>query len=614
MRRKFNPSSRGFTIVEISVVIGLLATLIAIAVPFALDSFEESKRTGAKATMKVLNEAAQRAKLEGLSGAGTEGSDKVAALNWYFDQSLVPNVPEANIEPLFYLSGRWGIKALPDDPAEVLAMVTPYQPTPAEAWAAMQLQWGTDPESVARGVGYYGTPSVEAMLAAYGVTSPEEMATKLGYASVEAMLAAYLPGSWSSDLSMENLARRFRYVVPGSALPDLLAKTGYSTIEDFALNYNNGQYSQPRYPSLSNDEVLELSARMGEFSPEVYDFLSKNNRISPESLVFLQSGIVNNYIDGKINSWSNSQLQDTQFNILKQMATSQRNPYLSQMDFSGIDLAGRDIRNAVLRGSNIAGAEVAKASNIIHADISGLDFAGANFSGLNMVGVKIRGATNFDGSMLNGTTDVASTVLEGLDLSNWTTVPFVTDWTRISSLANSKVNDTIMNHYISRLTNLTGVDLGFWRPTGVFATNFVGVTNFAGSQIQGHIYWAPSMGTVDMSGYQFQGRVISGDFSKVTGMTGSDLNKLASMYHDNIFPINLSGRDLVGWQPTYNITRANLSNTKNISATNLATATAIRGVNLLGTGITRDQLVMALGEKYGTEGFTPEDLDTIRFN
>lgn len=96
------------------------------------------------------------------------------------------------------------------------------------------------------------------------------------------------------------------------------------------------------------------------------------------------------------------------------------------------------------------------------------------------------------------------------------------------------------------------------------------------------------------------------------GFTGTDLNRLTNA-GPGFWGVNLTGQNLSGWQPTYNISRANLTNVTGLTASSLASATNITQLNLRGTGITKaalDAALVAAGKNPAAGNY---DTGTIQF-
>jgi len=99
---------RGFTLIEVLAVVAILFVIIgSIAVPAFLESRDSAEDEGREARITVLNQAAQRARIMSLAGAGTFGSDKDAALNWYIDNGFLVNGGIISLEGIEFQSGVW---------------------------------------------------------------------------------------------------------------------------------------------------------------------------------------------------------------------------------------------------------------------------------------------------------------------------------------------------------------------------------------------------------------------------------------------------------------------------------------------------------------------------
>lgn len=96
---------QAFTLIELMVVVTILAIIVAFAVAGAKDSIYKAKLVQGQAVAKSLNEYATRARSSYLSGDGTTGSDKVAALTWYRLAGYV-EVP-VELSNVDFSSGIW---------------------------------------------------------------------------------------------------------------------------------------------------------------------------------------------------------------------------------------------------------------------------------------------------------------------------------------------------------------------------------------------------------------------------------------------------------------------------------------------------------------------------
>jgi len=85
-------SSRGFTLIEISISVMIIALLVGIAVAALSDSKSESTTTGAEGTAKTLNDAIVRAKLAGDEDpriVGEEANDTRAAIEYLKNKGYI---------------------------------------------------------------------------------------------------------------------------------------------------------------------------------------------------------------------------------------------------------------------------------------------------------------------------------------------------------------------------------------------------------------------------------------------------------------------------------------------------------------------------------------------
>lgn len=104
---------RGFTLIEILVAIAIIATITAFAVPAISSAIRNSRNERADANTKAFNQAASRARFKELVGAGTYGSDKQAAVDWYIAQNFTPD-RDYKVDWNSYINGIWTSNLLGD--------------------------------------------------------------------------------------------------------------------------------------------------------------------------------------------------------------------------------------------------------------------------------------------------------------------------------------------------------------------------------------------------------------------------------------------------------------------------------------------------------------------
>lgn len=635
--KKYN--QKGFTLIEILFTVVIIGTIISISVPAINSSLTNGKEARESANVQSLNQAAERARIKGITGPGTYGSNKIAALNWYKTQRLLNNPDEINLNGIYYYTGLWERNNLPDDPQDVLALLSIRQSTPEEDIAAMLLNTGAStPEQLAEWYGF-STGDFAGFMSGYGASTKDELGQMFGYNDYNEWVYNW----WGYDPGESQIASDMGYTIPNSGNPENMAMAyGYATFQDLATSW----YGGVTIPTLTNQQIAELSTRIGEYGPEVTAALIANpSTVQPNSLVLIQNGIAAAIANGDTATWTTSQVQEPLFAILQNSANNWNNngELLSQMDFSALDLTNESLNNMKLQGSNLTGAQInqatevrninvsgldltgfdptgknlqntnftnttgitagqiLQASNYTNTNLTGMDFTDTSFSGKILQGITISNPQNFNGTMLNGATNVSGAKFVGVDLTGWT-IPNVANQT-ISSLAGSTLSQTQKNAlfgntgssgYVTRQTNLQGVDLsGTIIRNDSFLTNYTGVTGLTGANFQNNGFtetWLP----IDMTGYNWNGKALRGtNLTGATGFTGTDLNGLTNA-SGMWWGVNLSNHDLTGWQPTYNISKANLQNVTGITATSLINATNINNLNLRGTGIKKSDLDAAL--------------------
>ena len=108
MMKLFKRNQKGFTLVELVVVIAILGILAAIAVPRFIASLEEARSTADEANMRVLQTAVD------LFYAETEGYPAdYAALEGALVPTYIDEIPELSGGGTFNYNGTTGTVSIP---------------------------------------------------------------------------------------------------------------------------------------------------------------------------------------------------------------------------------------------------------------------------------------------------------------------------------------------------------------------------------------------------------------------------------------------------------------------------------------------------------------------
>lgn len=100
-------TKKAFTLVELLVVIALLGGILTFAVPAIANAKTKSSTAQAQANCNLLNGFARAIREQYLSNAGTIGSDKVAALEAYYDMGYLDR--PISIKYVVFSDGFWAI-------------------------------------------------------------------------------------------------------------------------------------------------------------------------------------------------------------------------------------------------------------------------------------------------------------------------------------------------------------------------------------------------------------------------------------------------------------------------------------------------------------------------
>jgi general secretion pathway protein G len=97
------PAQRGFTLVELLVVLAIMATLLSIAAPRFFDSHERAKEAALRTDLKVIREAIDKHKAD--TGRWPETLEQLAKARYL---RAIP------VDPISDRADSWQVVAVPD--------------------------------------------------------------------------------------------------------------------------------------------------------------------------------------------------------------------------------------------------------------------------------------------------------------------------------------------------------------------------------------------------------------------------------------------------------------------------------------------------------------------
>lgn len=103
--------SRGWTLVEILIVIAIVGLLLGFAIPAMNTAISSARKTQTDTTLRLLNTISSQTRQAGMTNAGNSGSDKIAALQYYKSQNWLRTEKDPDISNLLFEDGVW--RAMP---------------------------------------------------------------------------------------------------------------------------------------------------------------------------------------------------------------------------------------------------------------------------------------------------------------------------------------------------------------------------------------------------------------------------------------------------------------------------------------------------------------------
>jgi uncharacterized protein (TIGR02598 family) len=109
MQSLHQPKSRGFTLIEILVVVGIIAILLVFAIPALNTALSQTRSTANTATLRILNTIAGQMRSAGITNEGSWGNDKVAAMAFYRSRGWIQADKNPNLDTLTFTDGVWAV-------------------------------------------------------------------------------------------------------------------------------------------------------------------------------------------------------------------------------------------------------------------------------------------------------------------------------------------------------------------------------------------------------------------------------------------------------------------------------------------------------------------------
>ena len=235
----------------------------------------------------------------------------------------------------------------------------------------------------------------------------DQVANDYGYDSALDMVNA-----WGWQDSMGSFASLFGVAVTGDG-SQFLASLGGQSLLDWATSNQLISYIPPVAPIMDPSEQASLVAATAQ------------GLVSPSDMANLvQSGIIQSGDGTFVNNMVNSLLEsgdDPDAQALYTAALRDQSALgstLNNVDFtnysgSGQNLSGLDLSGVPLTGSQLNGAYLSG------DNLSGMNMTGFDSTGMDLTGDNFTGVTNFNASMLNGSTSIYGANLSGLDLTGF---------------------------------------------------------------------------------------------------------------------------------------------------------------------------------------------------
>lgn len=373
LKYQATPKRSGFSLIEILFTIVILAAVILIAVPALQSSLRDSTTANAEANVKSLNQAASRARIQGLVGPGTYGSDKEAAYNWYETNRLLNPGGEIKIENVTYYLGIW------------------YTAAETEGKEFYNGEWTEAAE-------------LPENLTDWTHGTPTEAGTDAGLQAA---------GGWDSlETARDDIGD------PTLTLDDIAQLEGFGTWEEYLQDTFNGEHAQTVQDyfdwAITTEQEIALASAFSSFSPsEQASILSNPQFHNSEFFQAVYQDILENGNDDDLY-----QLLQAVGGWTDPTNTELQNELASSIDWQGLDLTGLSLLGFNLTNTNLTASQIGQASSIQGANLSGLDASGLNPSGQSLAGTDLSN-TNITGAQLNQASVLIDANLSNNDLTGF---------------------------------------------------------------------------------------------------------------------------------------------------------------------------------------------------
>lgn len=452
--------SPAFTLIETLVTLAIITIILGFAVMGVQGLRNQGLKTGDEAAVKTLNEASIRASIKDISGPGTTGTDKTAALNWYLDQNLIGNIKTPDISNLSYALGIWSnppwksFEAFYEEYKQLDENIIGIAIADANGLSTLH--------NVALSKGY---SNVTNMLAGLGYSSITEMAEATGVSTLDPELVAANPealGYLLANFDQFDTNQKIGHIRSFTPI------SGDSPLdENQCLTLYQKATADPALSSEYPDMVSVMTTQYeGGYGPVDVSTLDLSTIANPPFIDYTKTNVTVAQLNNRPSNGS--------------MAGN-----YSNLDLTGINLTGKILDNANFSNvTGINGSNLNQAAEIYNSNLSGLDLTGLNLASKNAGFIDFSNATGITGAAFNNAMTIANSKMDGIDMTGFVPTGIFSNGLSVSGTDFSNaVNFTgaMINNANSSKTsmNLSGVDM-----TGaVFDGNTLSYSNFSGSNI-----------------------------------------------------------------------------------------------------------------------------------